>query len=64
MKILNIEKAIANYVITFLDVIPPNQPPLSNSGGIKACICMGFPIYTLDGSRGEPDDPLLDMRSP
>ena len=48
--------------LNFTDPIQPTQPPTSNSGGIKACICLGFPLYTLDGTRGEPDDPLLDMR--
>ena len=46
-------------------VLPANlQPPAPPSSGIKACICMGFPLYTTDGLRGEPDDPLLDLRAP
>ena len=31
---------------------------------ISACVCFGFPFFTLEGSRGEPDDPLLDCRTP
>ena len=31
---------------------------------ISACICFGFPFFTLEGPRGEPDDPLLDCRTP
>ena len=46
------------------DSLPPSSGVQSQSGGIKACICLGFPIYTLDGIRGEPDDPLLEMKTP
>jgi len=31
---------------------------------ISALICLGFPMHTLDGTRGEADDPVLDLRVP
>ena len=36
--------------------------PLGN--GVSACINLGFPYYTLEGPRGEPDDPLLETWTP
>lgn len=31
---------------------------------VSANVALGFPMSTLDGLRGEPDDPILDIRSP
>ena len=34
------------------------------AAGISGLVCLGFPMYTLDGIRGEPDDPILELRVP
>ena len=36
----------------------------SSGGFVTACICLWFPMHTLDGCRGDPDDPILEMRTP
>ncbi|PNF31475.1 hypothetical protein B7P43_G00759 [Cryptotermes secundus] len=46
-----------------------------NTGGAIACqvalleqvtavVCLGFPVFTVEGNRGEPNDTLLDLHCP
>lgn len=46
-----------------------------NTGGALACqiaemepvtavVCLGFPLWTVDGARGEPDDMLMELQVP
>ena len=55
--------AAVNCQVASMEPILSHHNPNKNAF-ISACICFGFPFFTLEGSRGEPDDPLLDCRTP
>ena len=31
---------------------------------VDALVCLGFPMATLDGARGEQDDPIMELKTP
>lgn len=31
---------------------------------VNAVVCLGFPFHTLEGKRGEPNDSILEIKSP
>ena len=55
--------AAVNCQVASMEPILASSSSSSHSF-ITACVCLGFPFFTLEGSRGEPDDPLLDCRTP
>lgn len=44
-------------------VLSPS-PTVIGQGAVSSCVCFGFPTYTLEGARGEPDDPIYDLKTP
>lgn len=37
---------------------------LENPGQVSSIICLGFPVTSINGFRGDLDDPMLDMNIP
>jgi len=62
-KVREVKKADKSVILVGWGVAAAVNCQVAAMEPVSACICLGFPMFTLEGARGDADDPILDLRS-
>ena len=62
-KVREVKKADKSVILVGWGVAAAVNCQVAAMEPVSACVCLGFPMFTLEGARGDADDPILDLRS-